>query len=88
MFLTNAIVAWATEPAMFLASTFYRARGQTTRIIHGNGVTSTDSYIDALGFLTCVLTPNCAAVILDQDDTCNTLRLIASVAAANDNGKS
>ena len=50
--VANASAASTTEPAMFVASTAYNARGQTTQVTYGNGVTSTYSYNDQRGILT------------------------------------
>jgi YD repeat-containing protein len=44
--IDNANPTSATEPDLFIQSTQYNARGQTTSITYGNGVTST--YTDLL----------------------------------------
>jgi hypothetical protein len=52
--VANSNIASATEPASFVASTAYNARGQTTAITYGNGMIASYGYNDARGFLTSV----------------------------------
>jgi YD repeat-containing protein len=61
----NTNAASASEPANFVAATQYNARGQVTSITYGNGVTTTYGYNDARGFLTRVLSVNCATTLID-----------------------
>lgn len=51
----NANVTSASEPDQFIASAQYYARGQTTSITYGNGVTNTYGYNATRGFLTRIL---------------------------------
>ncbi len=76
--IANANPASASEPAMFVASTAYNGRGQTTSITYGNGVTSTYSYNDARGFLTRVLSTNGATTLIDQNYTRNAKGMITA----------
>ena len=79
--MANANVASASEPAMFVASTAYNGRGQTTSITYGNGATSTYSYNLQRGFLTRVLTSNGATTLLDQNYTRNARGMIKAITA-------
>ena len=63
---------------MFVASTAYNARGQTTSITYGNGATSTYSYNDQRGFLTRVLSTNGATTLLDQNYARNAKGMITA----------
>ena len=65
--IDNANPSSASESDQFIAATNYNARGQTSSITYGNGVTSTYSYNDARGFLTRVLSTNGAVTLLDQN---------------------
>ncbi len=76
--VANANAASASEPASFIASTAYNARGQTTAITYGNGASSTYSYNDALGFLTRVLSTNGATTLLDQNYARNAKGMITA----------
>jgi RHS repeat-associated protein len=76
--VANSNVVSSTEPAMFVQSTAYNARGQTTSITYGNGVTSTYSYNDARGFLTRVLPSSGATTLLDQNYTRNAKGMITA----------
>ncbi len=77
--VANANTPSASEPAMFVASTAYNAKGQTTSITYGNGVTSTYSYNDARGFLTRVLSTSGATTLLDQNYARNAKGMITAV---------
>jgi RHS repeat-associated protein len=79
--VANANAASASEPAMFVQSTAYNARGQTTSITYGNGATSTYSYNDQRGFLTRVLSTNGATTLLDQTYTRNAKGMITATTA-------
>jgi RHS repeat-associated protein len=85
--VANSNVASASEPAMFVASTAYNARRQTTSITYGNGVTSTYSYNDARGFLTRVLSTNGATTLLDQNYARNAKGMITATTSP-DQGRS
>jgi RHS repeat-associated protein len=79
--VANSNVPSATEPAMFVASTAYNARGQTTKIVYGNGASTDYTYNDARGFLTRVLTANGGVTIFDQNYTRNAKGMITSITA-------
>jgi RHS repeat-associated protein len=79
--IDNVNVTSAFEPDLFIQSTAYNARGQTTSIIYGNGVTSTYSYNNARGFLTRVMSVNGAVTIFDQTYTRNAKGLITAIAS-------
>ena len=79
--VANSNAASASEPAMFVQSTAYNARGQTTSITYGNGATSTYSYNDQRGFLTRVLSTNGATTLLDQNYTRNAKGMITATTA-------
>jgi RHS repeat-associated protein len=79
--VANSNVPSATEPAMFVASTAYNARGQTTKITYGNGASTDYTYNDARGFLTRVLTANGGVTIFDQNYTRNSKGMITAITA-------
>jgi RHS repeat-associated protein len=79
--IDNAAVTSASEPDLFIQSTAYNARGQTTSITYGNGVTSTYSYTAARGFLTRVLSTNGAVTLIDQTYTRNAKGMITAIAS-------
>ena len=79
--IDNAAVSSASEPDLFIAATQYNARGQTTSITYGNGVTSTYSYSAARGFLTRVMSTNGAVTLIDQTYNRNAKGLITSIAS-------
>jgi YD repeat-containing protein len=80
--VANSNVPSATEPAMFVASTAYNARGQTTKITYGNGASTDYTYNDARGFLTRVLTANAGVTIFDQNYTRNAKGMITAITAS------
>jgi YD repeat-containing protein len=86
--VANANPASATEPASFVASTLYNARGQTTLITYGNGMSTTYAYNDQRGFLNSVTTKNGATSLLDLSYARNARGMITATTAANDNGRS
>ena len=55
-----------SNPDVYIQSAQYNARGQTTSIVYGNGVTSTYAYNDQRGWLNRVLAVNGATTLLDQ----------------------
>ncbi len=61
----NANPASVSEPAQYISSIAYNARGQTTEIAYGGGVTTLFSYNDKRGFLTGVLTKRGGQPLLD-----------------------
>jgi RHS repeat-associated protein len=75
-------------PTSFVQSTAYNARGQTTLITYGNGVSTTYAYNDQRGFLNSVTTKNSAASLLDLSYARNAKGMITATTAANDNGRS
>jgi RHS repeat-associated protein len=79
--VANSNVPSATEPAMFVASTAYNARGQTTKIVYGNGASTDYTYNDARGFLKRVLTVGGGVTIFDQNYTRNSKGMITSINA-------
>lgn len=61
----NANAPSGSEPAQYIASAAYNARGQTTEIAYGGGVTERFGYNEARGFLTRVLTQRNGQTLLD-----------------------
>jgi RHS repeat-associated protein len=86
--VANDNPASATEPASFVQSTAYNARGQTTLITYGNGMSTTYAYNDQRGFLNSVTTSNGATALLALNYTRNAKGMITATTAANDNGRS
>ncbi len=87
--IDNANATSTTEPDLYIQSAQYNARGQTTAITYGNGVTSTYTYNPARGWLNQVKAVNGAAPLLEQSYTRNPRGMITSItAAAGDTGRS
>jgi YD repeat-containing protein len=87
--IDNANATSATEPDLYIQSAQYNARGQTTAITYGNGVTSTYTYNPARGWLNQVKAVNGAAPLLEQSYTRNARGMITQIsAAAGDTGRS
>jgi YD repeat-containing protein len=64
--IANVTPTPSGEPASYISTTAYNARGQTTSITYGNGVTSTYGYNDARGFVTRIMATNGATTLMDQ----------------------
>jgi RHS repeat-associated protein len=79
--IDNANTTSATEPDLFIQSAQYNARGQTTSITYGNGVTSTYAYNPQRGWLTRVLSVNGATTLLDQNYNRNPKGMITQITA-------
>jgi RHS repeat-associated protein len=79
--IDNANATSATEPDLFIQSASYNARGQTTSITYGNGVTSTYSYSPERGWLNRVLSVNGATTLLDQTYSRNPKGMITAITA-------
>jgi RHS repeat-associated protein len=62
-------------------SLIFNARGQTTSIAYGNGVTSSYAYNDQRGWLTRVLSVNGATTLLDQNYNRNARGMITQITA-------
>ena len=77
----NAAVTSASEPDLFIADTQYNARGQTTSITYGNGVTTSYGYSAARGFLTRVLSVGGATTLIDQNYSRNAKGMITAIAS-------
>ncbi|WP_421696613.1 RHS repeat-associated core domain-containing protein [Aestuariivirga sp.] len=63
--IANANTPSATEPAQFISSIQYNARGQTMSIDYGGGASSRYSYNDLRGFLTGVVSSRAGTPVLD-----------------------
>ncbi|MCB1377493.1 MAG: VCBS repeat-containing protein [Alphaproteobacteria bacterium] len=63
--LGNDLPASASEPADFVASATYTARGQTATIAYGNGAATSFTYDPARGWLTRVLTSQAGTSLTD-----------------------
>jgi len=77
--IDNANAASGSEPDLFISSMGYNARGQTTSIAYGNGVSTSFTYNAARGWLDRVLTSNGATPLLDQTYTRNAKGLITAI---------
>ncbi|MEI7932103.1 MAG: toxin TcdB middle/N-terminal domain-containing protein, partial [Alphaproteobacteria bacterium] len=77
----NANATSASEPAQYIASTAYNARGQTTAIAYGGGVTTSYSYNDLRGFLSRVLTQKDGQTLLDQSYSRNARGLVTAISS-------
>ncbi|MEI8180322.1 toxin TcdB middle/N-terminal domain-containing protein [Aestuariivirga sp.] len=77
----NANAPSSSEPAQYIASASYNARGQTTAIAYGGGVSTSFSYNEARGFLTRVLTRQNGQTLLDLSYTRNAKGLITDVSS-------
>lgn len=77
--LDNSNITPASEPNLFISTTQYNARGQTTSITYGNGVSTAYSYNDARGFLTRVLSTTGATTLIDQNYSRNAKGMITAI---------
>jgi RHS repeat-associated protein len=79
--IDNANATSPSEPDWFIQSAQYNARGQTTSIAYGNGVTSSYAYNDQRGWLDRVLSVNGATTLLDQSYSRNARGMITGITA-------
>jgi RHS repeat-associated protein len=77
----------APSPSFYITNMNYNAKGQTTSITYGNGVSSTYSYNDARGFLTRVLSTNGATTLLDISYARNAKGMITATSSPIDASK-
>jgi RHS repeat-associated protein len=77
----NANAPSASEPAQFIASTAYNARGQTTSIAYGGGVSTEFGYNDARGFLSRVVTRKGGQTVMDLSYTRDARGLVTGIAS-------
>ncbi len=77
----NANAVSPSEPAQYIASIAYNARGQTTEIAYGGGVTTSFSYNEARGFLDRVLTRRDGQTLLDLSYTRNAKGMVTAIAS-------
>lgn len=77
----NANPTSGTEPEQYISSILYNARGQTTAITYGGGVTTSFGYNEARGFLSRVLTQKTGQTLLDLSYSRNAKGLITAVAS-------
>ncbi|MCA3562703.1 MAG: hypothetical protein IOC82_16990, partial [Aestuariivirga sp.] len=75
----NAYTPSASEPAQYVSSIYYNARGQTTAIAYGGGVATGFSYNDARGFLARVLTQKNGQTALDLSYTRDARGLVTRI---------
>ena len=79
----NANAPSATEPAQFISSASYNARGQTTAIAYAGGVTTSFDYNDARGFLTRVLTQQNGQTVLDLNYARDAKGLVTAISSSD-----
>ena len=77
--LDNANTTSSTEPDLFINTTQYNARGQTTGITYGNGVSTAFTYNDARGFLARILSTSGATTHIDQTYARNNKGMITAI---------
>ena len=77
----NANTPSASQPAQYIASASYNARGQTTSIAYGGGTSTSFSYNDQRGFLTRVFTQKDGQTLLDLSYSRNAKGLITAIAS-------
>jgi RHS repeat-associated protein len=77
----NANTTSASEPDLYIQSTDYNARGQTTAITYGDGSSTQFTYDDQRGWLSRVLSSKDSTTHLDLTYTRNPKGLITSIAS-------
>ena len=75
----NALAASASEPADFITSASYDARGQTETIAYGNGAATSFTYDSQRGWLTRVLTTKAGTPLTDLGYARNARGMITAV---------
>jgi RHS repeat-associated protein len=75
----NANAPSASEPEQYIASIAYNARGQTTEIAYGGGVTTSFAYNDARGFLSRVLARKNGQTLLDVNYQRNAKGMVTAI---------
>lgn len=79
--IDNGIAPSASEPAQFVTGIGYNARGQTTWIGYGGGVSTSLTYNDQRGFLSRVLSQQNGQALLDLRYTRNAKGLVTAISS-------
>lgn len=77
----NANAPSGTEPQQYISSILYNARGQTTSITYGGGISTSFGYNDARGFLTRVQTRKDGQALLDLSYTRDARGLVTAISS-------